>query len=224
MENKFKYLKTPDTQDLHFLNLCVHNKYVKNTHPKTLILIGILVTLAVVLLGIAIRLTGTPENRIPGTVEQTPTPTVAKTSLIMFSPATLTVPSASRSGNVEVMVDTSGSPITGAQVEITYDPAIITNVEVESPDPSNSLFGAPGTYTNLFTDTTTPGKITFARAIALNGQEINGTGSIGKISFTIAPTATGSTEMTFGPDTVVTSTSTTESVLNSTTPLRITLQ
>ncbi len=197
---------------------------MRNIPPKTLILIGILVTLAVVLLGVAIRLSGTPQNLIPGATTQTPTPTVAKTASIVFSPEVLSLTPASTSGTVDIIVDTGNSPITGAQVEITYDPTVITNVEIEDPDASNSLLGTPGTYTNLFTDITTPGKIVFARAIGLSGQEVNGTGSIGKISFTLAPTATGSTQMTFGSETAVTTTATTESILNTTTPLTITLQ
>lgn len=149
---------------------------------------------------------------------------VEKTATIAFSPETLTMSPASTSGSVDVLVTTGSNPITGAQVEITYDPDVITNVEVENPDASNSLLGAPGTYTNLFTDTETPGKIEFSRGISLSGKEANGTGSIGKISFTIIPGAQPTTQMTFGPRTAVTTSSTTESILNTTTPLTITLQ
>lgn len=198
---------------------------MRNIHPKTLILIGILVTLAVVLLGIAIRLSGTSQNTtIPGTTQVQPTMAVEKTATIAFSPETLTMSPASTSGSVDVLVTTGSNPITGAQVEITYDPEVITNVEVENPDTSNSLLGAPGTYTNLFTDIETPGKIVFARAIGLTSKEVSGTGSIGKISFTIIPGAQPTTQMTFGPETAVTTTATTESILNTTTPLTITLQ
>ncbi len=197
---------------------------MRNVHPKTLILIGVLVTLAVVLLGVAIRLSGTPNNTIPGTTQITPTVSVEKTASVAFSPTTLNLPAASTSGSVEVIVTTGNNSITGAQVEINYDPTVIQNVEVEAPDVTNSLLGAPGTYTNLFTDTTTPGKIVFARAIGLSGQEVNGTGSIGKISFTVVRGTQAATELTFGTETAVTTTKTTESILNTTTPLVITLQ
>ncbi len=197
---------------------------MRNIPPKTLVLIGILVTLAVVLLGIAIKLSGTPQNLIPGTTTQTPTPTVAKTASVTFSPSTLSLNPASNSGTVDIIVDTGNSPITGAQIEITYDPEVITNVEVQDPEASNSLLGTPGSYTNLFTDVTTPGKIVFARAISLSGQEANGTGSVGKISFTATPGTNPTTQLTFGPETAVTTLTTTESILNTTTPLTITLQ
>lgn len=205
---------------MHFLGACVHNEYVRNIHPKTLVLIGILVTLAVVLLGIAIKISGTSEKFMPG-AQITPVPTIEKTASITFSPSTLNL-AASTSGSVEVMVTTGKNPITGAQAQITYDPTVITNVKLTAPNGANSLMGAVGTYTNLFTDNK-PGTLTFAVAINPSSPEVSGTGSIGTITFTVLKTKP-ETQLTFGSSTAVTSTASMNSILNTTTPLVIQLQ
>lgn len=192
---------------------------MRNIHPRTLVLIGILVTLAVVLLGVAIKLTGTEKRFMPGP-KITPTPTIEKTAEITFSPSTLDL-AASTSGSVEVMVTTGKNPITGAQVQILYDPTVITNVEL-APPAANSLMGPPGSYTNLFTDDT-PGSLTYAVAINPSSPEVSGTGSIGTISFTVLKTKP-ETQFTFGKSTAVTSTASMNSILNTTTPLVIKLQ
>lgn len=191
---------------------------MRNIHPKTLVLIGILVTLAVVLLGIAIKISGTPKSFMPGP-KITPTPTIEKTASITFSPSTLDL-AASTSGSVEVIVTTGKNPITGAQAQIIYDPTVITNVTLTPP--ANSLFGTPGSYANLFTNNE-PGSLTFAVAINPSSTEVTGTGSVGTISFTVLKTKP-ETQITFGGSTAVTSTASMNSILNTTTPLVIKLQ
>lgn len=205
---------------MHFLRGCVHNEYVRNIHPRTLVLIGILITLAIVLLGVAIKLSGgNPKNLIPGTLK--PTPTIEKTASITFSPTTVTV--ASGSGTADIIATTGKNPITGVQVELVYDPTVITNVKLLPADTTTSLFGAPGTYTNLFTDDQ-PGNLTFAVAISLSSENVSGSGSIGKITFDTIPGAKTETQITLGPKTIVTSTATDGSILNTSTPLTVKLQ
>lgn len=150
----------------------------------------------------------------------TPTPTIEKTAEVTFSPTSLDM-AASTSGSVEVMVTTGKNPITGAQVQIVYDPTVITNVKLTAPTTA-SLMGAPGSYTNLFTENT-PGSLTYAVAINPTSPEVNGTGSIGTISFTVLKTKP-ETQFTFGKSTAVTSTASMNSILNTTTPLVIKLQ
>lgn len=205
---------------MHFLRRYVHNECVRNIHPRTLVLIGILITLAIVLLGIAIKLSGgNPKNLLPGTIK--PTPTIEKTASVTFSPTTIDV--ASGSGTAEIIATTGKNPITGVQIELLYDPTVITNIKLTPPDATNSLFGAPGTYTNLFTDNK-PGDLTFAVAISLNAQNVTGSGSVGTITFNTIPGSKTETQITLGPKTIVTSTATAGSILNTATPLTIKLQ
>ena len=209
---------------MHFLSSCDHNKLVGNIPGKTLVLIAVLVTLTIVLLGIAMKLGGsTPLKR--RLVTLTPTPSIEKTAIISFFPANLdltlvTTPSAT----VDIITTTGKNPITGAQVEISYDPKVITNVSVLPPDTATSLFGSQGSYTNLFADLKTPGKISFALAINPGGNPVLGAGSIGKISFSTTKGTSPTATMTFGKGTVVTSKTTQDSVLSATTSLAIKLK
>ncbi len=198
---------------------------MRNIPGKTLILIAVLVTLTVVLLGIAIKL----GNKAPverRMITLSPTRSVEKTAVISFSPSNLdltlvTTPSAT----VDIVAMTGKNPITGAQVDISYDPKVITNVAVLPPEATTSLFGKLGSYTNLFTDTKTPGRISFALAINPNGNPVIGAGSIGKISFTVIKGATPTATMRFeGQGTLVTARTAQDSVLKSTTPLTIKLR
>lgn len=199
---------------------------MKNIPGKTLVLIAVLVTVTVVLLVTAIWVAGRPHNTAVTTSVVAPTqaPQAPKTATIAFSPASLNMSNtASSTATVDIIASTNGAPITGAQVELLYNPALITNVKFLPPDAGNSLFGAPGAYMNLFTDTKTPGDTTYAVAIQPAGQPVNGTGSIGKVTFTVvkgAPTAT----INFGKGTLVTAKSTTGSILQNATPLTLKLQ
>ena len=197
---------------------------MRNIPGKTLILIAVLVTLTVVLLGIAIKLgSKTPPQRSLASL--TPTPMIEKTAFISFSPSNLDLTLATTpSATVDIITTTGKNPITGAQVEIAYDPTVISNVNVLPPDTTTALFGPVGSYINLFTDLKTPGKISFALAINANGNPVVGAGSIGKISFSLVKGASPTATMTFGKGTVVTAKTTQQSVLNSTTPLLIKLR
>lgn len=194
---------------------------MKTIPGKTLILIGFLITLTVVLLGLAIFASG---NKKSATTQIVPSPTVIKTASIAFMPSALDIslPTTS-SATVDIVANTNGAPITGAQVEVKYDPTVITNVKLLPPT-ATSLFGAVGNYVTLFSDAKALGKASFAVAIQPNGTPVNGTGSIGQISFTVIKNLKPETQMIFGTGTVVTSKTTQSSVLESTTPLTIKLQ
>lgn len=196
---------------------------MKNIPGKTLVLIGALITLTVLLLGVAIWAGG--KNNKSATTTAVPVPTVVKTASVSFLPANLdlSLPTTS-SATVNIVTNTNGSPITGAQVDITYDPTVITNVKLLPPEVGSALFGSVGNYITLFSDTKILGKATFAVAINPTGIPVNGAGSIGQISFTVIKNLKPQTQMTFGAQTKVTAKTTQGSVLNTTTPLTIKLQ
>ncbi|MFI5265278.1 MAG: cohesin domain-containing protein [Candidatus Levyibacteriota bacterium] len=190
---------------------------------KTLILIAVLVTVTLVLLGVAIWTGG---GNKPAMTSIPTAPTIVKTATIAFAPPLLdlSLPSSS-SATVDIITKTGGAtPLTGAQVDITYDPTVVTNVKVLPPLATNSLFGPVGNYVTLFSDINTPGKITFAVAMNPNGTPVTGAGSIGQISFSVIRGVKSQTQMTFGARTLVTSKITPDSVLKSTTPLTIKIQ
>ncbi|MBP6913306.1 MAG: hypothetical protein KBC00_01725 [Candidatus Levybacteria bacterium] len=192
---------------------------------KTLILISFLVTLTVALLGLSIWI-GSQNKPAVTVATVTPTPTVMKTASVSFFPAVLDLStSTTPSATVDIIVETAGTPITGAQAEILYDPKQITNVKILPSETTNSLFGNnPGSHMTLFTDTSVPGKLTFAEVISTNGLPVNGTGSIGKLAFTVIKGTSASASITFGKETKVTTNTTQGSILKDTRPLTITLQ
>lgn len=196
-----------------------------NIPGKTLVLIGGLITLTVVLMGVAIW-TASKSSQKPATtsIVATPAPTVPKTAVLSFSPASLNMAAATTpSASIEVMVDTMGAPITGAQFEIDYDPTVVTNVVFLPPDDANSLLGPAGSYRTLFVDSKTPGKIVVAQAVSETAAPVNGTGSVGKLTFTVVKGVKPTTQLQFGKESIVTSDQTSSSILKSTTPATIQL-
>lgn len=196
---------------------------MRNIPGKTLILIAVLITITVALLALAIWSGG--KNSGPAITAITPTPTITKTATISFSTPVLdlSLPSSS-SATVDIIADTKSAQISGAQVEMTYDPTVITNVKLLPPATSTSLFGPVGNYLTLFSDTKTPGKASFAVAIQPTGNAVSGAGSIGQISFSVIKGVKPQVQIIFGTGTIVTAKGIQTSVLNSTTPLTIKLQ
>lgn len=196
---------------------------MRNIPGKTLVLIAILITLTVVLLGIAISIGRKSATRQVVTLSPTPQ-MVEKTAEIYFSPSSLDLSVGSSSATVDIIANTGKSPVTGVQVDISYNPSLISNVRVLPPDDNLSLFGPASSYTTLFTDTKTPGKVSFALGINPTDSPKTGKGSVGKISFSVVKGATPTAELSFGEGTIVTSKETQESILDSTFPLTIKLR
>lgn len=196
-----------------------------NLPRNTLILIAVLITIAVFLLAVAISMTGSKRAVTVTNTSITPTPAVEKTASVSFSPESLDLSAAGTSSAViNIMASSGKTPVTGVQVEIKYDPTVISKVELLSPDANNSLFGDSSSYIHLFTDTKTPGSFVYALAINLDGTPKSGVGSVGKISFTVNKTKP-TTQISFGAKTLVTAKTTQQSVLNPPSiPLTIKLQ
>ncbi len=196
-----------------------------NLPRNTLILIAVLITIAVFLLAIAISMSGGKRAVTVTNTSVTPTIAVEKTASVSFSPASLDLSSTGTSSAViDIMASSGKTPVTGVQVEITYDPAVVSNVKMLPPNVNESLFGDSSSYITLFTDSKTPGSFVYALAINLDGTPKSGAGSVGKISFNVNRTKPN-TQISFGPKTLVTAKTTQQSVLNpSSTPLTIKLK
>lgn len=196
-----------------------------NLPRKTLVLIGVLATLAILLLIIAIKVGNSPQT-IPKLVGTTPTPAVEKSATVAFSPSFIDLSSGTTSAVTVDIVATSGKQsLTGVQVNLVYDPKVVTNIQLLPPDPVTSLFGPIGTYANLFTDNKTgSGALTFAIAINPTQNPVTGTGSVGRLSFSVLRGADAQTAITFGSKTAVTTAGIQQSILLSSTPLTVKIQ
>lgn len=208
---------------MHSGEYCDHNYCMRNLPGRTLTLIGILVVVALILVGLAIRNSKT-KYTLP-TAQVTPAPTIAKTASVEFSPSALAVTAATASlQTVDIVANTGENPASGVQVDITYDPKAITNVQLLAPNPNSSLFGTAGSYATLFKNLNpTAGTVFYAVAINPGGAQANGTGSVGQLQFSLVP-GVKTAQISFGAKTLVTRAGILDSVLSKITPLIISVQ
>lgn len=189
---------------------------------KTLALISGLILVTVVLFIIALRSSQQPSqtNVAPsGTVMQ-PSPTVSVAhSVLKLSPNPVQVASGGQ-GKVSVEIDTSDNPVTAVQLELSYDPKSITNVQVE-PGPlfTNSVVLVGNNHPTNKTANQT-GRFTFAFGKTPSQTPVKGTGTVATITFAVLPGAKSS-QLTLLPTTLVTARGVPNSVLKSSTGTQV---
>lgn len=195
---------------------------------KTTILIIILAVVTSLLVFLAVRSEqSSPEREEPQQVLEQENKELAKTATIYFEPQSVSVlgpqVGTGSATTVDIMVNTGGTPITGLQIELSYDPKLLENVAVTPPlsIDTTSLFKSQ--YNTLFNEVDENlGRISYAIAIPQSSAPINGVGKIGTISFMRASGAnTTSSQISFLDKTTVTIEDPTANILKSTTPLTI---
>jgi hypothetical protein len=149
---------------------------------KTLALIVGLVLVTAILFMIAVQ-TGTRQaGQQPGQTEDqtqaqtSPTPDVAHTTLSL-QPNPVEVGNG-RQTSVGVEIDTSDNNVTAVQLELTYDPKMLSNVKVTP----GVLF--PNATVLIDDNDTKTGKYTYAFGIQPNQKTVSGQGTVAKITFT----------------------------------------
>lgn len=180
--------------------------YDKHMPRKTLFLLVGLILVTIVLFIVALQ-TGNKQSlkTEQANVQATPTPDVARTVLSM-SPEVALVPSG-RTGSVDVMIDTSDNEVTGVQLELLYDPTMLSNVKVVAgPLVPNPL---------VLTDKNSPstGTYTFAYGVPLNQPTITGKGVVATITFTARGVAGKQSQIIMQPTSIVTATGVSGTVL-----------
>lgn len=173
---------------------------------KTLALIVGLIILAVVLLIVALKplIFAPPGTEIPGAqVTVTPTPPAYTTLNLSPNPVNVTT----GQGKVEVLVDTQQNSLTAAQLELSYDPNFLTNVEVTS----GPFFPDPITLLNAVDAQN--GRVTYAIGITPAQTPVQGQGVLANVIFDVVPGATGETQIELLPKSAVTQEGVVASVL-----------
>lgn len=187
---------------------------------KTLALISGLVLVTVVLFVIALKSNQSTQEGPKPTEAMKPAPTVSVAhSVLSLSPNPVTV-APGGVGKVSVNIDTSDNPVTAVQLEISFDPKSISNLQVETgPLFQNSvvLIGN-NSATNKTANQT--GKFTFAFGRTPGQAPITGTGVVATISFSALPGAKSS-QLTLLPNTLVTARGVASSVLKSSTGTQV---
>ncbi|OIP57640.1 MAG: hypothetical protein COX79_04030 [Candidatus Levybacteria bacterium CG_4_10_14_0_2_um_filter_36_16] len=189
---------------------------------KTTLLIIILAITTTVLVILAI----TSDQSIKPVVQKPSiAPTIAavvKSTTLSFAPALIDA-SGSTPVSVDILADTSNDEISGIQVELTYDPKVITNVKIAAPLDA-SFFGLGKVLLSEVDPTL--GRVSYFFFTNSNQKGIKGAGKIATVTFQKATTALlpAQTFISFVNKTMVTKFGVSESVLKQTTPLEITLQ
>ncbi len=180
---------------------------------KTLALISGLVLVTIVLFVIALRAgeqQQAPSVPPSSTMSHQSPPAPAHT-VLELGPNPLTIAPGGQ-GSVSVNINTSDNDVTAVQLELGYDPHVISNVKITS----GPLFTSPV----ILIDKNNPvsGRYTYAFGITPSAQPIKGTGVVATITFTTNPNAVGkSIQIGLLPTSLVTARGVAQSVLKSST-------
>ena len=182
---------------------------------KTIALISGLVLVTLILFVVALRASKTTnQSQTPTTTTQQTqtqvTPTLAMAhSVLTMSPNPVNILPGGQ-GQVSVNIDTSDNDDTAVQLELAYDPNVITNVKV-TPGP---LFQNPVILIDK--NNVQTGRYTYAFGITPNHPTVRGTGAVATITFT-AKNTRGSSQLALLPTSLVTARGISASVMKSAT-------
>lgn len=150
---------------------------------KTLILI---VTLALITGGL-IYMALTTQSTPPISTTNSPAPQVTaiprvkKTAVLFFAPSSISLNS-SGSSSVDVMVKTQGQKVSGAQLEILFDPNVISNLNVTAG--SDSIFGPSNYFVIPLTVDYKTGRATYGVGINIQATPDKTEGKVATLTFT----------------------------------------
>lgn len=185
---------------------------------KTLALISGLVLVTVVLFVIALQASQKPKQaQTAPTAAATPKPAIPAHSVLTTNPNPVIV-GPGRVGEVAVNLDTSDNDVTAVQLEIGYDPNVISNVKVTP----GAMFVSPVVLLNKNNPTT--GRYTYAIGVPPNGAVLKGQGVVANVSFVTNATALGkSTQLGILPTSLITARGFDKSVMKSATGTVVTV-
>jgi hypothetical protein len=157
-------------------NINSNAETVETTNPfmprKTLILIGLLFLITIILLALAFHL-GFPNTNNPGAQKQVK---VLQTTLSVLAPV-----ASSSAYTANVAITTERKKVTAVQIELTYDPKVLTNVDIKP----GSFFPNPTILSKKID--AVKGRISYVLGIGLGQSSVNGNGTVAILSFTTVP-------------------------------------
>ena len=180
---------------------------------KTLFLILALAIVISVLLTMAISTSNTPPAGGPTRNQTiiTPKETIEQTILSPGNPSIATsssnLPQSINPYSLPISINTFKNKVTAVQLELQYDPKILTNVTVVP----GSFFVNPIVLLNQIDIKT--GRISYAFGIGPIGQAVIGKGTVANITFTTKVKTAEKTSILFLPTTLVTAEGINKSVL-----------
>lgn len=191
---------------------------------KTTILIIVLAIITGILIFLAVRSDNSLSQN--NTIQQkaTPEPTsVVPFATLGFETALIDASNKSTNQKVKIIIDTQNKPVAGAQIELSYDPLLISNVKFDKPE--TPFFGKDA---NILINSVDPtlGRASYAVGINSSSEQKVGLGTVVDLSFTANTSSLEQNTMIKFIDKSAISTlnSLGSSVLKSTTPLQVVLK
>ncbi len=194
---------------------------IRNTLPnldlkqkRMLFLIGSVLVVIILAFMIASLLTRPQSPGLNTLYGNIPTP-IPATSQSKNAPTSVLSLKKQSDTSIAVLLDTGNKVVSAAQIELSYDTQVLTNVTV-----------TPGTFfdnslTLINTVDPKTGTIFFASAVSPYGKQKTGKGILGIINFTVLPGITNQTSFSFLPRTKITSEGIDVSVLKDTKDITI---
>lgn len=160
---------------------------------KTIALILSLVAITVILF----LMTVSVKNSVNKPVPKVPAIPVLQTYLVM-NPGTTTLP-ANGKGTIAIVMDTRTNEVNAVQLDISYDPKILTNIAIE---PSGYFTGGEILLNKIDKKNA---RIILFMGVPHNQPSFKGKSTIATISFTVLPTLNKNvrTYLAFTPRTIV---------------------
>lgn len=176
---------------------------------RTLYLIIVLFLVALGLMFIA-QATPYPSTPQPNIVT-IPTPSVAQT-VLLFDEIAMSTTSAKPSYSIPIIIQTGKNLVTAVQLELSYDPEIITNVSIQQ----GAFFPKPVVLLNNIDKEN--GRISYALGISPEDSGKRGEDILATLTFKTNVSSPTATTISFLPKTLVTAEDVEQSVLKSTRP------
>lgn len=170
---------------------------------RTIGLIVILIIVTGILLIVASNQKPTPPKTAPVPIKVVPT--IAPKTILNFSPSPLEM--SSPSASVDVNIDTQGQNATAVELELSYDPKVLSNITIT---PGNFFYNPIVLIKKIDEQ---EGTIIYAVGISPAGDPKKGIGKIATISFATQMAAGQKTEIKMLPRTMVTANGVAASVL-----------
>lgn len=186
---------------------------------KTLALIIGLVALTALLLVIALS-TKEPKNTANNQqAGDLPSPTPAAQSVLSMTPSVVDLTDGiAGQQSVNVDIETGENQVTAVQLEVAYDPDVLSNVTLRP----GTFFASPTVLLNQAD--TQNGRVSYALGIAPAQDPVSGQGVVATITFTVRPNSgVTESEITLLPKSLVTARGVGSSVLKSSSGVKIML-
>lgn len=172
---------------------------------RTLFLIILLIVAVLGLLALSLQKTETPKPQIPVSV--------AKTTLSLLRPLSATP---SGTFTTDVNINTEDQSVTAVQLELSYDPFAITDVDIT---PGSFIKNPIVLLKNIDEKN---GKVSYALGVPLGQKGVSGQGVVATLSFS-KNKITGTSTISFDPKTLVSAEGIAQSVLKGATGITLDL-